>query len=268
VPRPRNRWAFMHQKGGVAKTTSAAAVAGALVEQGYRVLALDLDPQGSLTLALGFRPQEQSLTIAQVLQSDDPTLWQRAVRPTEVENLDLIPANASLSAVMSTLSGNYLRLRKALDRITTYDFIIMDTPPVLRLDIAPAVALAADVLLIPTQAEYFSVYAIADVLKLVRWARQSHNPGLMYRIFITMFQKRNRAHALLRARLEATFGDGLCQTVIGVDTKVREAAIAGLPITHFAPRSRAALQYRALTQEVLAYVREQNPQTPYPTPKA
>ncbi|NPA27224.1 MAG: ParA family protein [Chloroflexi bacterium] len=259
MTRPRNRWAFMHQKGGVAKTTSAAAVAGALVELGYRVLAIDLDPQGSLTLALGFRPQNQTLTIAQVLQSEDPDLWRRAVKPTEVEGLDLLPANATLTAAMSTLSGNYMRLSKVLDRITDYDFLIMDTPPVLRLDIAPAVALAADLLLIPTQAEYFSVYAIADVLKLVRWARQSRNPDLMYRIFITMFQKRNRAHALLRARLEATFGHGLCHTVIGVDTKLREAAIAGLPITHFAPRSRAAQQYRALTQEVLAYVQEQKP---------
>ncbi len=254
-----HRWAFMHQKGGVAKTTSAAAVAGALVEQGYRVLALDLDPQGSLTLALGLQPQEQPTTIAHVLRADkaDPAVWKAAIRPTEVENLDLVPANASLTTVMAEFAKDYLILRRRLEHVSGYDFIIMDTPPVLRLDIAPAVALAADLILIPTQAEYFSVYAIADVLKLIRWARRVANPRLMYRIFITMFQKRNRAHALLRARLEATFGAGLCHTIIGVDTKVREAAIAGLPITHFAPRSRAALQYRALTQEVLTHVREQ-----------
>ena len=252
-------WAFAHQKGGVAKTTSVLGVAGALVEMGYRVLAVDLDAQASLTLALGHRPVDIHTSLAQVLNERVP--WHTALLKTDVENLDLLPATPRLSQVGSHWlnTGVYDGLRRVMQSIRGYDFVLLDAPPSLSIFTVNALV-ASHLLLIPTQAEYFSAYAIRHVLQLVRWVRETHNPGLKYRIFITMFQKRNRAHALIRARLEATFGVGLCQTVIGVDTKLREAAIAGLPIQFFASRSRAADQYRALTQEVLAYDR----QTPSP----
>ncbi len=245
-------WAFAHQKGGVAKTTSALGVAGALTEMGHRVLAVDLDPQASLTLALGHRPSDIHTSLAQVLADQVP--WHAALLKTDVENLDLLPATGRLSQMGShwLASGVYDGVRRVLRPIRGYDFIVIDTPPSLSIFTVNALV-TAHLLLVPTQPEYFSAYAIRHVLQLVQWVRDTYNPDLKYRIFITMFQKRNRAHALIRARLETTFGVGLCQTLIGVDTKVREAAIAGLPIQYFASRSRAADQYRALTQEVLAY---------------
>jgi len=248
-------WAFAHQKGGVAKTTSALGVAGALTEMGYRVLAVDLDPQASLTLALGHRPAEIRLSLFHVLSGQVP--WHAALLKTEVENLDLLPATERLNQLSSRWlnAGIYDSVRRMLQGIHAYDFIILDAPPSLNIFAVNALV-AAHLLLIPTQPEYFSAYAIRHVLQLVQWVRETYNPELKYRIFITMFQKRNRAHALIRARLEATFGIGLCQNLIGVDTKLREAAIVGLPIQYFAPRSRAANQYRALTQEVLAYDRQ------------
>ncbi len=249
--RPRV-WAFAHQKGGVAKTTSVLGVAGALAERGYRVLAVDLDPQASLTLALGHRPADIPLSLAQVLDQRVP--WHAALLKTEVEHLDVLPATGRLSQIGShwLATGTYEGLRRLVQAIRGYHFILFDAPPSLSIFTVNALV-AAHLLLIPTQPEYFSAYAIRHVLQLVQWVRETYNPDLKYRIFITMFQKRNRAHALIRSRLEATFGMGLCQTVIGVDTKVREAAIAGVPIQYFASRSRAAEQYRALTQEVLAY---------------
>ncbi len=260
-------WAFAHQKGGVAKTTSALGVAGALTEMGHRVLAVDLDPQASLTLALGHRPAEVNPSLAQVLNEQVP--WHAALLKTEVENLDLLPATGRLSQVGSQwlAAGVYDGLRRVLAGIRGYDILILDAPPSLGIFTVNALV-AAHLALIPTQAEYFSVYALRHMLRLVQWAREAYNPGLKYRIFITMFQKRNRAHALVRARLEATFGLGLCQTIIGVDTKVREAAIAGLPIQYFAARSRAAEQYRALTQEVLAYDQQTPTQVLFPQQEA
>jgi len=252
-------WAFAHQKGGVAKTTSALGVAGALVEQGYRVLAVDLDPQASMTLALGHRPAEIRTSLVHVLSGQVP--WRAALLHTEVENLDLLPATGHLRQIGGQWmnQGVYDGVRRMVQDIRTYDFIILDSSPSLNIFTAN-VLVAAHLLLIPTQPEYFSAYAIRHVLQLVRWVRETHHPALKYRIFITMFQKRNRAHALIRARLERTFGMGLCQTVIGVDTKLREAAIAGVPIQFFASRTRTANQYRALTQEVLAYDQQTPPQ--------
>ncbi len=260
-------WTFAHQKGGVAKTTSVLGVAGALAEAGYRLLAVDLDAQASLTLALGHRPAEIRTSLAQVLAGRVP--WHAALLKTEVEGLDVLPATGRLSQVGSQwlAAGKYDALRQVLQQVRGYDFILIDAPPSLSIFTVNALV-TAHLLLIPTQPEYFSAYAIRHVLQLVQWVREHYNPDLKYRIFITMFQKRNRAHALIRARLEATFGVGLCQTVIGVDTKLREAAIAGLPIQFFAARSRSAQQYRALAQEVLAYDRQTPAQVELPASQA
>ncbi len=108
----------------------------------------------------------------------------------------------------------------------------------------------------PTQAEYFSVYALRNMMNLIRRIRAQYNQQLKYRLLLTMFSRRNRIHRTLFDQLHATFGSGMLETVIEMDTKLRESQIAGLPIIYHAPKSRSALQYRALTQEVLAYVQE------------
>ncbi len=244
--------ALSHPKGGVAKTTSAAALAGALVEKGYRVLAVDMDPQGSLTLALGHLPQQVQATLADFLQyRRDLT---DIVLSTKVEGLDLVPASPHLNGLQQTLrnQNGYTTFRSLLrlwlPRLP-YDFIILDTPPGQGLLTLNGL-IAAHQVLMPTQPEYFAAYSLRYLLQTIRWLRLRFHPTLVYRVFITMYQTRHRAHAWIRARLEATFGPGLCKTVIPLEAKVREAAIAGLPVTHYAPRSRAAQAYRALAEEV------------------
>lgn len=249
---------FSHPKGGVAKTTSAAALAGALTEQGLRVLAVDMDPQGSLTLALGHLPQNVPFSLGDFLQ------YRRGLTdvalPTKVEGLDLIPANPQLYVVQQGLKeqNGYTTFRSLLRMWLpqiSYDVLIVDTPPgqgFLTLN----GLIAATQVLIPTQPEYFSAYSLRYLLQTIRWIRLRFNPDLIYRVFITMYQRRQRAHAWIRARLEATFGPGLCRTVIPLEAKVREAAIAGLPITHYAPSSQAAKAYRELAKEVFFYERE------------
>jgi chromosome partitioning protein len=136
-----------------------------------------------------------------------------------------------------------------------YDYIILDCPPALGAITQNALA-AADLLLIPTQAEYFSAYALRNMMTLIRRIREEHNPNLAYRILVTMLDKRNRTHRNIHDQLRSTFGEGVFNTVIEIDTKLRESPIAGLPITRYKPGSRGSTQYRVLAQELMEYAKE------------
>lgn len=250
-----------HPKGGVAKTTSVTGLAGALVEAGYRVLVVDLDPQGSLTLALGYSPQEVSVSIADLLQYRQPLA--NVILTTQVSGLDLIAASPRLRQLQYELrqQDGYTVLRsffRPWSAQTRYDFLLVDTPPGQDWLTLNALVMA-DQVLMPTQPEYFAAYALRYLLQAIRWVRLRFHPALVYRAFLTMYHPRQRAHRWIRARLEATLGPGLCRTPIPVDAKVREAAIAGLPVTHYAPQSRAARAYRELAQEVFGH---ENPAYP------
>ncbi len=246
------------QKGGVAKTTTTLGLGGALAEQGQRVLLVDLDPQGNLTLGLGLQPRQLQRTTADLLLNAVPA--RDILLPSAVEGLHILPANTTLQLAERYLPSrpNYqFALKRALEPVLPdYDFILIDCPPSLSALSTNALT-AAQLAILPTQAEYFSAYALKPMLQSLRMVRERYNPQLTYLILITMFRRRNRAHRIIRSRLEATFGSGLCRTVIETDTKLREAAIAGLPITHFAPRTRSAQQYRALAQELIAHVQKE-----------
>jgi chromosome partitioning protein len=120
---------------------------------------------------------------------------------------------------------------------------------------------AADLLIIPTQAEYFSAYALRDMMTIIRKIRTEDNPKLAYRVLVTLLDQRNRTHRDIREQLERTFGIGLFRTVIEIDTKLRESPILGLPITQYKPSSRGAQQYRSLAEELIQYVEQTNSET-------
>ena len=245
-----------NQKGGVAKTTSAASLGGALVERGARVLLVDLDPQGNLSLAVGINPRRLHHHVGDLLLNATPA--QDLIVQTRIPNLELLPSGRTLNLAERYLPTrpHYQTILATMLRPLPYDYIVMDCPPALGTITTTALS-ATDVAIVPTQAEYFSAYALQSMLSLIRQVRSTTNPHLAYRILITMYRTRTRALRIIRTRLEATFGQGLFQTTIEVDTKLREAAIAGLPVTHYAPKSRAARQYRALAQELLEYVQVQ-----------
>jgi chromosome partitioning protein len=144
-------------------------------------------------------------------------------------------------------------LREALRSLHVYDTIILDCPPSLGVITQNALA-AADLMIIPTQAEYFSTYALKNVMSVIRSIREDENPALVYRILITMMDIRIGSHKTLSNQLRSTFQHAVFETVIQIDTKFRESTIAGLPITHYVPRSRGAQQYRTLAQELTTYV--------------
>ncbi|MEW6649779.1 MAG: ParA family protein [Chloroflexota bacterium] len=244
-----------NEKGGVAKTTTALSLGAALVEAGKSVLLVDLDSQANLTLALGCDPLKAQHTIISAAIDQIPLdqVWQE----TGIPNLYLVPANHEMSyaeRILPSRPGYEHSLRQVFSAIELpFDFVIFDCPPFLGAMVVNALT-TSDMLLIPTQAEYFSIYALKNMMNLVRRIRAQSNPTLSYRILLTLYDRRNRIHRTLSEQLRASFGNGVLETIIMVDTRLRESSIAGLPIIYHAPKCRSALQYRELAQEMLQYV--------------
>lgn len=246
-----------NEKGGVAKTTSVLSLGGALSEAGKSVLLIDLDAQANLTVALEAGLTTRGIPACRVLL--DGASISQATAKTSIPGLDLLTSGEEMSLVERLLPARpdyETRLRRLLrGEPLDYDYIIIDCPPLLGAVTTNALA-ASDLLIMPTQAEYFSIHALKNVLNLIRLVRSASNPSLRYRILLTMFDKRNRIHRILQEQLSETFSEGVFQTVIEVDTRLRESPISGLPITMHAPASRSAVQYRTLAQEIEAYAQE------------
>lgn len=246
-----------NEKGGVAKTTSTISLGAALVESGSKVLLVDLDPQSNMTLALGIDPEKNTHSIINALLENNEVT--SIIRQTGVTGLHIAPANHELGFAerfLPTRPGYETLIRKGLRPLKLdYDFVLFDCPPFLGAVTLCALT-ASDLLLIPTQAEYFSIYAIRNMNSLIRRVRSQSNPQLMYRILLTMYDRRNRIHRTLYEQLSNTFGKGVLSTVIETDTKLRESPIVGMPIIYHSPKSRAAIQYRSLAQEIKQYAQE------------
>jgi chromosome partitioning protein len=162
------------------------------------------------------------------------------------------------------MRNNYTTiLREAITGagILPYDMILLDCPPALGAITRNALS-AADLLIIPTQAEYFSAYALRNMMSLIRKIRDDDNASLAYRILVTMLDRRNRTHRNIHEQLRSTFGEGVFDTVIEIDTKLRESPIVGLPITNYKSSARSSTQYRVLARELMEYAKEtENRQT-------
>lgn len=251
--------AISNEKGGVAKTTSTFSLGASLVEVGKRVLLIDLDPQANLTLANSIEPASTAQNSSQVLLEGMPA--RDAIKETNMENLLIIPCGARMSDAEHFLPVriNYqFILREALQqaKLDDFDYVIMDCPPSMG-SITINALTASDLLIIPTQAEYFSAYALRDMMVMIRRVRKETNPDLAYRILVTLLDQRNRTHRVIREQLQQTFGAGLFSSIIEIDTRLRESPIVGMPISQYRPKSRGAQQYRVLAEELMEYVKQQ-----------
>ncbi len=249
--------AIANEKGGVAKTTTTLSLGAALAETGARVLLIDLDAQGNLSLALGVEPEKVKQSVANQLVESSPL--RNICRTTDIANLDLIPSNSEMG-----LAERFLPMRKGYETVfrdllkledDSYEYIVLDCPPFLGAVTMSALA-ACDLLLMPTQPEYFSIYALRSMIGLIRRVRRNNNPRLTYRLLLTMYDRRNRTHRTLSEQLRTTFGTGLMNTIIDIDTKLRESPISGQSVLTHAPKSRASTEYRALAQEIIQHVKE------------
>jgi chromosome partitioning protein len=244
-----------NQKGGVAKTTTAISLAAALAEKGRRVLAVDLDPQSNLTMGLGVDPEKLARSVFHVLLGECAA--EAAIVPTAWRGLSALPAELVLAGAEKRLYGEIgfdeiLRTRlRPLAAARRFDYAVVDCPPSLGLLTVNAIA-AAQTVLVPVQCEFFSARGLGQLMEIAETVREKRNPGLVLRVLPTLFDQRNRICREILAELKRAFPMNLTASVIGIDTRIRESAAAGKPITSFDGRARASAEYRALAAEVIA----------------
>ncbi len=247
--------AISNQKGGVAKTTTCLSLGACLSEMGKIVMLIDLDPQANLTLSLGLKPKEMRRTAGDVLLGNSSLIG--VSRESPVYGLDIVPANQGLVILDRILYGRpgyQFRLKNGLDDVDEgfYDYVLIDCPPSLGTLTLNALT-AADLLIIPIQAEYYAAHTLLYFVKLVQRVREKTNPRLKYRVLVTMYDRRNKIYRIILNQMQRGLSKVLFETIIEVDTKLRESPVFGQPITLYAPKTRGAEQYRALAQELINY---------------
>ena len=245
--------AISSQKGGVAKTTTCYSLGASLAERGQTVLLIDMDPQANLTLSFGVDPESLHHTIGDALLEHDSLV--AVSREGSMPNLDLVPANQGLVILDRVLYGRQAyeyRLKKQLSAMDSsyYDTILIDCPPYFGTLTLNALT-AADRLIVPVQCEYYAARAMRPILKLVDLMRKKTNPDLSYRVLVTLYDRRNKISRIILEQIQTTFHSALYDTIIEIDTKLRESPTVGMPINLYAPRTRGARQYRALAEELI-----------------
>ncbi|MGQ0678546.1 MAG: ParA family protein [Actinomycetota bacterium] len=246
--------AIVNQKGGVGKTTSTINLGAALVEEGARVLLVDFDPQGALSVGLGLNPNTLELTVYNLLLDRTVTLPDVIVA-SPVAGLELVPSNIDLSAAEVLLVSEVAReqlLKKALEPARSgYDYVLIDCPPSLGLLTVNALT-AADSVIVPLECEYFALRGMALLMDTVAKVQERLNPELaVLGIVATMLEARTIHGREVLSRVREAFGEKLFKTVIHKTIKFSEAPVAGLPILSYAPASNGAQEYRDLAREVL-----------------
>jgi chromosome partitioning protein len=247
--------AMCNQKGGVGKTTTTINLGAALAEAGRRVLLVDFDPQGALSVGLGVNPHELDVTVYDLLM-DRSTDIQSMVRTTGVKDLDLLPANIDLSAAEVQLVGEVARemvLSRALRPVTDdYDVVLIDCQPSLGLLTVNALT-AAHGVIIPLECEFFALRGVALLVETIEKVKDRLNPRLeVDGILATMFDGRTLHSREVVARVVEAFGDRVFHTVIGRTVKFPDASVAAEPITTYAPGHPGAEAYRQLARELIA----------------
>ena len=252
---PARILAMANQKGGVGKTTTTINLGAALAEYGRRVLLVDFDPQGALSVGLGANPHNLDLSIYNVLLQEDVGVEDVLIK-TNVAGLHVLPANIDLSAAEIQLVTEVAR-EMALARILRpvrkdYDFILIDCQPSLGL-LAINALTCAHAVLVPLECEFFSLRGVALLLDTIDKVRERLNFDLeLEGILATMYDSRTTHSRQVLQRVVEAFGDKVYQTVITKTVKFPESTVAGTPITSLDPASSGARNYRQLAREVIA----------------
>ena len=262
LPRPQGRGradrgptvarviAFANQKGGVAKTTTTLNLGVALMEQGKRVLAVDLDPQGNLTMSQGWNPDEIERSLFDVLVHKLPIT--EIVRKGEIDvavsSIDLAGAELALSSMI----GRERALDKALLPVKEdYDYILIDTPPSLGLLTINALV-ASNGVIVPVQCEYLSLRGLVQLENTLTMIRENLNPDVAIQgILPTMYDKRLLHSKEAVEILRENFGDLVLNTKIRKTVRYAEAPVKGMSVLKYDPSGEAASMYRDLAKEVL-----------------
>ncbi len=247
--------ALCNQKGGVGKTTTTVNLAASLAEYGRKVLVVDFDPQGAASAGLGVNPNEAELTIYDLLMRSSVKA-EDVIVATNVDNLDLMPANIDLSAAEVQLVGEVAR-ESTLDRALRgveddYDVILIDCQPSLGLLTVNALV-AAHGVIIPLASEYFAMRGVALLVETITKVQDRLNPRLTIDAIIpTLYDGRTLHSQEVVESVRHGFGDKVTETMIHRTVKFPDASVAAEPITTFAPQHAGAHAYRQLARELVA----------------
>ncbi len=247
--------AMCNQKGGVGKTTTTINLGAALAELGRKVLAVDFDPQGALSVGLGVNAQELDVTIYNLLVERGHDI-RDVITPTQTPNLDLVPANIDLSAAEVQLVGEVAReqvlarvLRPVLD---DYDLVLIDCQPSLGLLTVNALT-AAHGVIIPLECEYFAMRGVALLVDTIDKITDRLNPRLQVDgILATMYDARTLHSREVVSSVVGHFGEQVFHTVISRTVKFPDATLAAEPITSYSSDHSGAAAYRQLARELIA----------------
>lgn len=247
---------IINQKGGVGKTTTAVSLAAYLADSGKKTLLVDEDAQGNATSGLSMEKDGYTHTLYDVLINGLPP--KNAIYKTAVKKLSLLPSSIALAGAEVELVGvkdREVRLRRVIHTVSDdFDFILIDCPPSLGLMTVNALT-AADMILIPIQAEFYALEGLTQLVKTVEMVTRHLNPDLsILGILLTMFDGRTNLSLQVAEEVKKYFGDKVFRTVIPRTVKLSEAPSFGQPISIYAPKSKGAEAYSDLCREVLKRV--------------
>ncbi len=250
--------AVANQKGGVGKTTTSVTLAAALTRMGKRILIMDLDPHACASVHLRYYPDELGHSVNDIF-AEGPHDWQeiwdniRQHHPTQ--EFDVVPATirlAELEVDLRNRKGKGAILQQAVEHVRhEYDFIILDCPPHVGILLVNALV-ASDLLVVPIQTDFLALHGLKLLFDTIKVLNKVLPVPICYRVLPTLYDRRARACARVLELLALKMQNSMFQTVIGMDTRFRDASAQGRVIYEISPDSRGAREYEELAKEILA----------------